>query len=357
VNILHQNEDDGVVDDEIKVSIGCLGSVGGKPRYEINVDAIINFNSKFREKDLCTGWTYSLGSGCHFNCKFCYVWSIVRQHTAVKMLLAELEKKNLKFEDVCVVRHAPLEKMRQQLLRRRSPDIHTPGVVFTSPLVDCAATKDFALQTAAADRIILELTSKDVRHLSKGASYCTIIDAIPERFHDRLIFGYSLGTIEGELASAIEGRTASPSRRLAELNALQDRGLRTYGMVCPVMPRADLKDYAKRVIHAHRVEHLEHIWVEPINVRGESMTNTRDALTVAGFNDLAARVEAVSANKDDWEEYARELFHAFAAVIPPEKYRFLQYATRATLPWWTAQRARGAVILGTGAETLSPFRS
>ena len=228
----------------------------------------------------------------------------------------------------------------------------TPGVVFTSPLVDCAATIEMALETAAADRIILELTSKDIRHLSKGANFQCIIDAIPAKFHPRLIFAHSLGTIPDNLAAAIELRTASPSRRLAELYWLQDNGFRTYGMVCPVLPRREYREYAKHVVKTLREEHLEHIWVEPINVRGESLTRTRDALVNAGFHDEAAMVERISTSSDEWEEYSRDLFEAFAAVIPPEKYRFLQYPTAKTLPWWSQQTSRGAVLLGKVAHPI-----
>ena len=82
--------------------------------------------------------------------------------------MESLSEQDLEFEDVCVIRHDAIPIMREQLLHRRVQDIDTNGVVFTSPLVDCAATMKFALQTAEADRLLLELTGKDIRHLSKG---------------------------------------------------------------------------------------------------------------------------------------------------------------------------------------------
>ena len=347
---LDDDDEDAIVADEMKIEIRDNGIVNGKPQYAINVLTILNFASKFHHKLLCDGWTYSLGSACHFKCTFCYVLSIVRKHPQVKVLIARLKKQGLAFEDVCIVRHDAIPIMRGQLLRRRDADMDTTGVVFTSPLVDCAATKRLALQTTEADRLILELTAKAIRHLSKGASYRTIVEAIPKKHHGRLIFGYSTGTLDDKIAAAIEVNTASPTARCAELHWLQDHGFRTYGMVCPVLPRNEYRTYAQEVIQALRVEHLEHCWVEPLNLRGKAMVQTRDALRDNGFHEQAKLLEEVFSDINRWEQYARDLFEAFAAVVPPEKLRFLQYVKPTTREWWHARRHLGAIPLGVAAD-------
>ena len=231
--------------------------------------------------------------------------------------MEELQKAGLKFEDVCIVRCKPIEIMRRQILHRRVEDLDTHGVVFTSPLVDCAPTANFALQTAEADRLLLELTGKDIRHLSKGASFTKLVDAIPEKYHHRLIFGYSTGTLDDGLARAFEQRTARPSARIKELHSLQDRGLRTYGMICPVLPRREYRTYAEEVVKALRIDKMEHVWVEPLNVRGKSKTRTQEGLIVAGFAQEAELIGETFKDADSWEGYCRELFEGFAAVIPP----------------------------------------
>ncbi len=343
------DEEDELVADEMQLDIRYNGMVGGKPQYEIVVLIIVNFASKFAHKLLCDGWTYSLGSACHFRCTFCYVESIVRKHSQVKVLMAKLREQGLEFEDVCIVRHDAIAIMREQLLKRRAADMDTAGVVFTSPLVDCAATKAFALQTAEADRLILELTAKDIRHLSKGVNYRAIVEAVPAKHHGRLIFGYSTGSLDDRTAAAIEVTTASPSRRLAELHWLQDKGFRTYGMACPILPRREYRIYAEEMVRALRVERLEHLWVEPLNLRPKALPRTRDALLVKGFREEAVLLEQVMGNAQSWEQYSRELFEAFAAVVPPEKLRFLQYVKPKTRDWWMARQAKGAVLLGAAA--------
>lgn len=62
-------------------------SMNGKPVYEIDVQSVLNFQSKFGEKLLCDGFTFSLGSGCAYNCAFCYVLGIVRRHPQIVKLM------------------------------------------------------------------------------------------------------------------------------------------------------------------------------------------------------------------------------------------------------------------------------
>ena len=61
-------------------------------------------------------------------------------------------------------------------------------------------------------------------------------------------------------------------------------------------------------------------------------------------------MEETFKNADSWEQYCRELYEAFAAVIPPEKYRFLQYAKMRHIAWWKQHAGGGAILLGKSAE-------
>jgi len=55
---------------------------------------------------------------------------------------------------------------------------------------------------------------------------------------------------------------------------------------------------------------------------------------------------SVNKNKSAMEEYARATFLAHAAVVPPEKLRFLQYVQKDHVEWWRSLESRGAVLLG-----------
>ncbi len=329
-------------------------TIHGKPVFEIEVNTIINFDTAFIHKLLCTVATFSLGSACVFSCAYCYVEAIVRKHPAVVRLMKELAKQGLKFHEVVVVRIAALDILREQLTVKKPKgiDLQTRGVIYTSPLVDPAGNLAQAKQTADACSIILELTAWDIRILSKSNLLPEIAKRIPERHRHRLIYGVSTGTLDDHLANAIEGGTALVSKRLASLHWLQDQGFRNFGMICPSLPQIDYDAFAADMAAAIRAERCEHVWAEVLNVRGESMSRTHGGLRAAGSDAEAGRLELVCGpgKKQNWEQYARDTFLAHTKFIAPEKLRFLQYVTPQTRDWWMKHSATGAVSLGTAAE-------
>ena len=328
-------------------------TLGGKPVYTITVNEIINFKSAFGHKCLCTGPTFSLGSACQYSCAFCYVESVVQKHPEVQKLRAELDSKKLKFEDVVIVRNAPLDIMREQLTigKPRYVDLQTPGVIFSSPLVDPSPNLQMALQTAQACRIILEMTNWDIRLLSKSNLLPEVARNIPEQFKHRLIYGVSTGTLDNQLARAFEQGTALVSKRLESLHWLQDNGHRTYGMICPSLPQDDYDQFTSDMTAAIRVDRCEHVWGEVINLRGRAIPRTCEALRKGGYQKEADSLLSVcdTGKRKAWEQYARDTFLAQTRHIPPEKLRFLQYVKPNTVGWWNQHRAQGAVLLGTAA--------
>jgi DNA repair photolyase len=336
-----------------RITIKRLPSIRGKPVYEITVHEIINFDSAFGHKLLCTGLTFSLGSACVFECAFCYVESIVRKHPQVKRLARELARLGLKFEDVVIVRCAALDIMREQLTihKPRQMDLQRPGVIYSSPLVDPAPTMPMARQTAEACQIILQLTNWDIRLLSKSSLLREVAKQIPERFKHRLIYGFSTGTLDNQLASAFEKKTSLVSKRLESLHWLQDNGYRTFGMICPSLPEDDYDQFARDMAAAIRVDRCEHVWAEVLNGRGTAIKRTCDALDKGGYAKEAESVRSLFGKRKRpvWERYSRDTFLAHTRYIPPEKLRFLQYVKPNTVDWWEQRRSQGAVLLGSAA--------
>jgi DNA repair photolyase len=330
-------------------------TINGKPVFEIEVHEIINFVSAFSHKLLCDGLTFSLGSACVYRCAFCYVESMLRKHPAIKKLATELARRGLNFEDVVIIRYAALDIMLEQLTisKPKRVDLQKFAVIFSSPLVDPAPTVAMAKQTAEACLIILQLTNWDIRLLSKSNLLPYVAQQIPERFKHRLIFGVSTGTLDDRLAKSFEEGTPLVSKRLESLHWLQDNGYRTFGMICPSLPQNDYHRFARDMAAALRIERVEHVWAEVLNVRGRSTPRTLEALRRGGYLEEAKQVESVCGRgkKSAWEQYARQTFLAHADCIPASKLRYLQYVKAATLPWWSQQTGRGAVLLGKAAHT------
>jgi DNA repair photolyase len=318
-------------------------------------------NEAFEEKRLCDGIILNPGDACAYNCSFCYVGSMKRFLAPPLLKAHNLQHGvKLRFEDVVIRKENAVDLLRAQLLdgngRRRYPDDNDHRVVYTSTTVDVAANMELVRETAELCNLILEHTGWQIRLLSKSNLLHKLIEnaMIPERYHHRLIFGFSTGTLDDRVAKAFERGTALVSKRLESLHWLQDRGFRTFGMICPSLPQDDYDEFSREVCSAIRIEKCEHVWAEPINVRGESLAKTLSALLDAGLEAEAVRLAKVSGPRTAkaWEDYSRETFLAHTRNVPPEKLRFLQYIKPKTADWWAAQRELGAVLLGNTAKQL-----
>lgn len=91
--------------------------------------------------------------------------------------------------------------------------------------------------TEVALRIVLERTSFRVRILTKN---CIVGSAkwisLFSEFPCRIVVGLSTGTDDDEWARKVEVGTSSPTSRLRAVRRLQEAGVPTYGMLCPIFP-------------------------------------------------------------------------------------------------------------------------
>lgn len=333
--------------------------MNGKPVLVREAKTVLTLKSQgFHEKLLCDGVTMNLGDACTYGCSFCYVGAAM--HKVVHRLIESYNRQHgtsLKFHDFVIRRSDSLQVLKEQLVRRNLARFKNPEdtrVVYSSTLVDAAGNMELLRETAVACELILEHTHWQIRLLSKSPLLAKLVELVPAKYHHRLIFGFSTGTLDDQIAKAFEKGAPLVSKRLEALHWLQDRGFRTFGMLCPSLPQENYEKFSREICSAIRVEKCEHVWAEVINIRGESFTRTVNGLREAGLVAESDRLTEVcgAGKKDAWEEYARATFAAHAANIPSDKLRFLQYVTAESGDWWAGQRSRGAIILGKVAERL-----
>jgi DNA repair photolyase len=374
-----------------------------KPVHFVDT-TVFNERSGFVHKRLCGGPTFSAGTACAYSCTYCYVEQMVLKQQAVRDILRET---GLRFDQIVIRRNAPVQQLAEALTRRgaesskpdaeslltqqivekwgllgkhslqgRFPRFQGPEfeqtVVFGSPLVDVAATKELAEETVDVCELILRLTSFQLRLLSKSPLLESIVaNELHRRLPDtktgakqRVIFGLSTGTLDDAVAEAIEVHTPSPSKRLEALHRLQDNSFRTYGMLCPILPQADPVVYATEAMSAIRAERCEEIWAEPVNFRTgaqngddetqqngqrDSFQATVTALTKAGLNADASRLRKITEDKAAWELYCRDTFEALIASSKGRtKLWWMQYPRdQGVIPsYWENKTSDGALLLG-----------
>lgn len=337
-------------------------TMNGKPVLWREARSVLNTKSdQFREKLLCDGIVFNLGDACAYSCAFCYVEAILR-YQAPPLLKAHNQEtgESRGFSDVVIRRKNAIEILRRELLGKdgesRYPDPSDHRVVYSSTTVDVAANIELLRETAEACNLILDHTGWQIRLLSKSHLLRKLVEdkLIPEKHHQRLILGFSTGTLDDRVAKAFESGTALVSKRIESLHWLQDRGLRTFGMICPSLPRENYRKFSDDICAAIQADRCEQVWAEVINVRGDSLTRTLQSLGNAGLHEEAERLQSVSGpgKGQAWEQYARDTFLAHTKNVPEGKLRFLQYIDGDTAEWWAQHRERGAVLLGKTAVKL-----
>lgn len=175
---------------------------------------------------------------------------------------------------------------------------------------------------------VLARTAFRIRVLTKfdyvgRPEWIDLFKAHPGRF----VVGLSIGTLDDAWARKVELGTSSPSARLRALHRLQDAGVPTFGMLCPIFPDALAGNGVERLVEAIRPERCETVWSEPYNDRA----NWRSV--AAGYEEGSrerAELERLFFGPDarqHWSNYAVSLYYRVHGALGGEasKHRYLLY--------------------------------
>lgn len=277
----------------------------------------------FKKKRLAA-YSVNIGNVCEFGCAYCYVPDMPFQHQSVKNLLHQGYEiggfSNYRESDDL------LSAVTKDIKKFKPGDTST---VFFCTTCDPCATLEHVEMTTAAAKVILDNSDLQIRVLSKSANIQMVAKSL-SAYKARVAYGLSTGTCCPEVSRAIETNASPILERVNVLHWLQDNGYRTFGMICPVLPSE--KGMAVKLLDQVRPELCEDIWVEAINDKGSSLTNTHDALCLAGLDWHAYAIRKVMENKVAWRNYSAELFLAFRKELKKRNLskmlHFLQYVSK-----------------------------
>ncbi len=157
-----------------------------------------------------------------------------------------------------------------------------------------------------------------------------------KKHRDRVLVGLSLtATPDRESVMSVVEPHASPiSGRMAALEKAHKLGLRTYGILCPLLPGiADAPEQIDELVRFVAECGAEEVFSEAVNARGNSLTLTEKVLR---DNGLMAEAQAISAirKRNEWSSYVASLLEnlqkAMRRHIATKKLRFLLYPSRLT---------------------------
>ena len=174
-----------------------------------------------------------------------------------------------------------------------------------------------------------------VRVLTKNAAVRRDYDLI-RKHRDRVMVGVSLTTVPSREAqiSVVEQNASKITERLVALQEAHQLGLRTYGMLCPLLPGiANDYETISELVASCLGFGAEEIFVEPVNPRGPGLKLTQEALLAGGFEEEAAAAGRIR-SWDNWSQYCTRLIstvqQSMAEQGALEKLRFLLYPDHLT---------------------------
>ena len=280
----------------------------------------IHRSPEFEKKGLAE-FAVNVGLRCGHDCTYCSSRAMLRCHTAFKELSRKAFSTGYSIVDPDIAAKVARDAKR---LRRH-------GLVQLCTTVDAWApeAQELGLGRQCLEAILAE-PGWTVRILTKNAAVADDFDLI-KKHKDRVLVGLSLtGTSDKDRVLAVVEPHASPiSERMAALKKAHKLGLRTYGMLCPLLPGiADAPGQIDEMVRFVKGCGAEEVFSEAVNSRGNSLTLTEDVLRENGFVAEAGAISAIR-KRNAWSGYCAALVQniqkAMRKHMNTKKLRFLLY--------------------------------
>jgi DNA repair photolyase len=280
---------------------------------------------EFAKKGLAE-YAVNIGTKCSHDCLYCSTGSLLRMHLSFK----EAGESPFSFG------YGIIDPDTPERVARDAKRIRNRGLVQVCTTVDAWSpeAQDHQLGRRCLEAILSE-PGWGVRILTKNAAVQKDFDLI-EKYRDRVLVGISLTAtlaIETQM-TIIETHASRISERLAALKEAHRRGIRTYGMLCPLLPGiADDRESVSELVDVCLAFGAEEVFVEPVNPRASGLRLTQEALLQDGFVREAESVEKIRC-WNAWSDYCARLIATVQQVMVEkgvlEKLRFLLYPGRLT---------------------------
>jgi len=157
-------------------------------------------------------------------------------------------------------------------------------------------------------QVILAQPGWTVRILTKNAAVSQDFDLI-EQYRNRVLVGLSITVTpeKEEIVNILEPNASSIKDRMSAMVEAAARGLRTYGMLCPLLPGiANSPEQIDMLVKFAVDCRAEEIFAEPVNPRGPGLKLCQQALQTWGYDTEAKSIERIR-NRKCWSRYVVNL--------------------------------------------------
>jgi DNA repair photolyase len=283
----------------------------------------ISRTKEFEKKRLAS-FAVNIGTKCGHACLYCSTGAVLRMHPSFKVA----------GEDPFGSGYAIVDSTTPERIAQDARRMRKRGLVQLCTLVDAWApeAKEYELGRRCLEGILSQ-PGWTVRVLTKNTAVIEDFDLI-QRYRDRVLVGLSItGTPDRtDILQIIEPNASPVEERMAVLSEAAKRGLRTYGMLCPLLPGiADADEQVDALVQFVVTCHAEEVFAEAINARGPGMRVCEEALREAKWTSEARALAAVR-GREGWSAYTAKLLGRLQQSMRQHsdirKLRFLLYPSR-----------------------------
>lgn len=230
---------------------------------------------EFEKKGLAQ-FAVNVGTKCGHACSYCSSGAMLRMHPSFKKA----------GENPFALGYAIVDPTTPERVARDAAKLRQRGLVQLCTTVDAWSpeAQQYGLGRKCLE-VILSQPGWTVRILTKNAAVMDDFDFI-EKHRDRVLVGLSLTAPlpRAAVVAAIEPHASPIAERMAALTEASRRGLRTYGMLCPLLPGiSDGPGEVDELIRFVLDCGAEEVFVEPVNARGPALGLTEQVLRTAGY--------------------------------------------------------------------------
>ena len=292
-------------------------------RHTCTLKAGIQRTPEFEKKGLAS-FSVNCGVKCGHDCLYCSTGAMLRMHPGFKACGENPFGFGYSIGDPDMPARVAEDAAR----------ITSRGLVQICTTVDAWApeAQEHQLGRRCLQAILAE-PGWSVRILTKNTAVRNDFDLI-EAHKDRVLVGLSITATpeKADVMQVIEPNASSNRDRVLVMKEAASRGLRTYAMLCPLLPGiADSPDQIEQLIRLAVEFHAEEVFVEPVNPRGAGLRLCQEALSSHGLAIEAAAIARIRTQKH-WSQYVVDLIanvqRAMRQYSDISKLRFLLYPSR-----------------------------
>jgi len=278
------------------------------------------------EKKTLAEYAINVGLKCDNNCTYCSTGAMLRTHPFFKDIGRS------PFD----VGYAIIDKDKASLVSQDAKRMRNRGMVQLCTTTD--AWSPSARESGLGRKCLEAVLNEDgwqARILTKNKEVENDFDVI-QKHKDRVLVGVSITATQDKspIMQILEENAAPIEDRMRVMRKAHKLGLRTYGMLCPLLPEiADNPQQIDSYIQFAESIGAEEIFSEAVNPRGRGLILTQTALEEAGYAKEAQAIEAIR-NQKNWSAYAVTLIKNLQKSIRKysdiKKLKFLLYPSGLT---------------------------